>query len=87
MAPQDRVRIFTSMKVMNKETIAQFTVTNKVGEVIKQYSIPTTYGDELTKVLKEARQTWSEYYVQMETDLFIQSFSHTYSEEVLMNNK
>lgn len=72
---------------MNKETIAQFTVTDKAGEVIKQYSIPTTYGDELTKVLKEARQTWSEYYVQMETDIFIQSFSHTYNEEVLMNNK
>ena len=44
---------------MNKETIAQFTVTDKAGEVIKQYSIPTTYGDELTKVLKEARQPLS----------------------------
>ena len=72
---------------MNKETIAQFTVTDKAGEVIKQYSIPTTYGDELTKVLKEARQTWSEYYVQLETDIFVQSFSHTYSEEALLNNK
>ena len=55
---------------MNKETIAQFTVTNKAGEVIKQYSIPTTYGDGLTKVLKEARQTWSEYYVQFCDSIF-----------------
>ena len=73
---------------MNKETIAQFTVTNKVGEVIKQYSIPTTYGDELTKVLKEARQTWSEYYVQLETDIFVQSFSdETRSLDCLRNRK
>ena len=72
---------------MEKQTIAKFTVTDKAGEVIKMYSIPTTYGDGLTKVLKEARQTWGEYYVQLETDVFIQSFSHTYSEEVLLTNK
>ena len=72
---------------MERKTIATFKVTDRAGDLIKMYSIPTTYGDELNKLLKEARQTWDEYYVEMETDTFIQSFSHTYSEELLLSNK
>ena len=72
---------------MERKTIATFKVTDKAGDLIKMYSIPTTYGDELTKLLKEARQTWGEYYVEMETDTFTQSFSHTYSEELSLTNK
>ena len=68
--------------------VAEFRIMTRSGEqMVDNYYLP--YGDasELNKLIQEARQVWDEYYVEVETDLFTQSFSHTYSEEVLMNNK
>ena len=68
------------------KTIATFKVTDSTGDLIKMYSLTAMNADELKKLIQEARQVWDEYYVEIETDLFTQSFSHTYSEEVLMSN-
>jgi hypothetical protein len=68
------------------KTIATFKVTDIDGDLIKMYSLTAMNADELKKLIQEARQVWDEYYVEVETDLFTQSFSHTYSEEVLMSN-
>ena len=64
------------------KTIATFKVTDIDGDLIKMYSLTAMNADELKKLIQEARQVWDEYYVEVETDLFTQSFSHTYSEEV-----
>jgi hypothetical protein len=64
------------------KTIATFKVTDSTGDLIKMYSLTVMNADELKKLIQEARQVWDEYYVEVETDLFTQSFSHTYSEEV-----
>jgi hypothetical protein len=68
------------------KTIATFKVTDSTGDLIKMYSLTLMNADELKKLIQEARQVWDEYYVEVETDLFTQSFSHTYSEEILMSN-
>ncbi len=68
------------------KTIATFKVTDSTGDLIKMYSLIAMNADELKKLIQEARQVWDEYYVEVETDLFTQSFSHTYSEEVLVSN-
>jgi hypothetical protein len=68
------------------KTIATFKVTDSTGDLIKMYSLTVMNADELKKLIQEARQVWDEYYVEVETDLFTQSFSHTYSEEVLTSN-
>ena len=68
------------------KTIATFKVTDSTGDLIEMYSLTAMNADELKKLIQEARQVWDEYYVEVETDLFTQSFSHTYSEEVLMSN-
>ena len=68
------------------KTIATFKVTDIDGDLIKMYSLTAMNADELKKLIQEARQVWDEYYVEVETDLFTQSFSHTYSEEVLTSN-
>ena len=69
------------------KTIATFKVTNSTGDLIKMYSLTAMNAKELGELIQEARQTWDECYVEVETDLFTQSFSHTYSEEVLMKRK
>jgi hypothetical protein len=66
---------------MEKKTIATFTVTDEAGDLIKMYSIPTTYGAELQSLVKGAREIWDEYYVEVETEMFVQSFSHTLQQE------
>ena len=71
---------------MERKTIATFKVTDKAGDLIKMYSPTAMNVKELQGLIQEARQVWDEYYVEVETDLFTQSFSHTYSEEVLMSN-
>lgn len=70
-----------------KETIATFKVTDNTGDLIKMYSLTAMNAKELKELIQGARQIWDEYYVEVETDLFTQSFSHTYSEEVLMKRK
>lgn len=70
-----------------EEIIATFKVTDNTGDLIKMYSLTAMNAKELKELIQGARQIWDEYYVEVETDLFTQSFSHTYSEEVLMKRK
>ena len=42
----------------------------------QQYGVPWTPG--------ETRQVWDEFFIEVETDLFTQSFSHTYQEELML---
>ena len=68
--------------------VAEFRILTHSGEQMVSHYYEV-YGDasELNKLIQEARQVWDEYYVEVETDMYTQSFSHTYSQEVLMNNK
>jgi hypothetical protein len=70
---------------MNK--IVKISVVASNGVVINNYSMEYNNANELNGLIQEAREVWSEYFIEAETDLFTQSFSHTYSQEVLMNNK
>ena len=66
----------------------EFRILSVSGDqMIDNYYLNYNTADELRDLIQEARQVWSEFKVEAETDLFVQSFSHTYSEEVLMNNK
>ena len=66
----------------------EFRILSVGGEqMIDNYYLPYSTANELRDLIQEAREVWSEFKVEAETDLFVQSFSHTYSEEVLMNNK
>jgi len=71
---------------MERKTIATFKVTDIDGDLIKMYTLTAMNAKQLQELIQEARQVWDEYYVEVETDLFTQSFSHTYSEEMLMSN-
>ena len=70
---------------MNK--VVKISVVASNGVVINNYSMEHNNASELNKLIREAREVWSEYMIEAETDLFTQSFSHTYNQEVLMNNK
>ena len=70
---------------MNK--VVKISVVASNGVVINNYSMEYNNASELNKLIREAREVWSEYMIEAETDLFTQSFSHTYSQEVLMSNK
>lgn len=66
----------------------EFRILSVSGDqMIDNYYLNYNTADELRDLIQEAREVWSEFKVEAETDLFVQSFSHTYSEEVLMNNK
>ena len=66
----------------------EFRILSVSGDqMIDNYYLNYNTADELRDLIQEAREVWSEFKVEAETDLFTQSFSHTYSEEVLMNNK
>lgn len=67
--------------------VVKISVVASNGVVINNYPMEYNNANELNKLIQEAREVWSEFKVEVETDLFVQSFSHTYSEEVLMNNK
>lgn len=71
---------------MNNKVV-KISVVASNGVVIHNYSMEYNSASELNELIQEAREVWSEYMIEAETDLFTQSFSHTYSEEVLMNNK
>ena len=72
---------------MNNKVV-EFRIMSADGsQMIDNYYLPYNSADELNTLILEARQVWGEFKVEAETDLFVQSFSHTYSEEVLMNNK
>ncbi len=68
-----------------KNKIANFKVIDsKNNVVIDKYSIKYNTADELKNIIDEARQVWYEFSIKVETDLFTQSFSHTYQEELML---
>ena len=67
--------------------VVEFRIMSVNGGLVKNYYLPYNNANELKNLIDEARQVWGEFKVEAETDLFVQSFSHTYSEELLMNNK
>lgn len=68
--------------------VAEFRIMTRSREqMVENYYLPYSSATELNKLIQESREAWDEYYVEVETDSFVQSFSHTYSEEILMNNK
>ena len=70
---------------MNK--VVKISVVTCEGGLFKKYSMEYSNASELSKLVQEAREAWPNYMIEAETDLFTQSFSHTYSQEVLMSNK
>lgn len=53
------------------------------------YVFEMEYSDakELNTIIQHVRMLCNDSMIEAETDLFTQSFSHTYNQEVLMNNK
>jgi hypothetical protein len=71
-------------RIKDRNKIAEFKIMTRSGEqMVDNYHLPYSSAEELNKLIQESREVWSEYYVVVETDLFTQSFSHTYSEELL----
>ena len=74
-----------TIKDMSK--VVEFKIMTRSGEqMVDNYHLPYSSAEELNKLIQESREVWSEYYVVVETDLFTQTFSSTYSEEVLVSN-
>ena len=67
-----------------KKIIATFKVTDDAGDLIKMYSMTAMDHTDLYVMTQVAREVWDEYHVEVETDMFIQSFSHTYKQEVML---
>lgn len=71
---------------MNK--VVKISVVNGVSnEVTYSFEMEYSNANELSKIIQHVRMLWNDCMIEAETDLFTQSFSHTYSQEVLMNNK
>ena len=67
-----------------KKIIATFKVTDDDGDLIKMYSMTAMDHTDLYIMTQVAREVWDEYHVEVETDMFTQSFSHTYKQEVML---
>ena len=67
-----------------KKIIATFKVTDDTGDLIKMYSMTAMDHTDLYVMTQVAREVWDEYHVEVETDMFTQSFSHTYKQEVML---
>ena len=67
-----------------KKIIATFKVTDDAGDLIKMYSMIAMDHTDLYIMTQVAREVWDEYHVEVETDMFTQSFSHTYKQEVML---
>ena len=67
-----------------KKIIATFKVTDDAGDLIKMYSMTAMDHIDLYIMTQVAREVWDEYHVEVETDMFTQSFSHTYKQEVML---
>jgi hypothetical protein len=63
---------------------AQFRIYDGI-KLIKEYKVDYVVAPgerTLNQLFQEAREVWAEYCVEVETDAFIMSRSHTYAEEV-----
>jgi hypothetical protein len=54
-------------------------------EIVDTYYLSFNSYKELHGLIQEAREVWDEYIVEVQTDLCIQSFSHTFKEELAMD--
>jgi len=71
---------------MNK--VVKISVVNGVSsEITYSFEMEYSNAQELHNIVQHARMLWNDCIIEAETDLFTQSFSHTYNQEVLMNNK
>lgn len=71
---------------MNK--VVKISVINSVSnEAFYSFEVEYSSAVEINNIVKHARMLWDNFIIEAETDLFTQSFSHTYSQEVLMSNK
>ena len=67
-----------------KKIIATFKVTDDEGDLIKMYTMTAMDHTDLYVMTQLCREVWDEYHVEVETDMFTQSFSHTYKQEVML---
>jgi len=67
-----------------KKIIATFKVTDDAGDLIKMYTMTAMDHTDLYVMTQLCREVWDEYHVEVETDMFTQSFSHTYKQEVML---
>jgi len=71
---------------MNK--VVKISVVNGVSnEITYSFEMEYSNAQELHNIVQHARMLWNDCMIEAETDLFTQSFSHTYNQEVSMNNK
>jgi hypothetical protein len=54
-------------------------------EIVDTYYLSFNSYKELHGLIQEAREVWDEYIVEVRTDLCIQTFSHTFKEELAMD--
>jgi hypothetical protein len=67
-----------------KKIIATFKVTDDAGDLIKMYTMTAMDHTDLYVMTQLCREVWDEYHVEVETDMFTQSFSHIYKQEVML---
>lgn len=68
--------------------VATFRIINtKTSELINTYELEYADAAELNKLFQEARQVWAEYQVEAKTDTFILNKSHTYYEELMIEQE
>ena len=76
------------MEIKNQLKTAEFRIMTpdrfNRAETVDSYYLSYNSHKELQSLIQEAREVWNEYIVEVQTDLCIQSFSHTYSEELAM---
>ena len=72
---------------MNNKVVKFRIIDSISNEVSHSFEMDYSNASELNSIVNHARTLWSDCIIEAETDLFTQTFSHTYSEEVLMNNK
>lgn len=72
---------------MNNKVVEFRIIDSVSNEIYHSFEMDYSNASELNSIVNHARTLWSDYIIEAETDQFIQSFSHTYSQEVLMNNK
>ena len=74
------------MEIKNQLKTAEFRIMTpdrfNRAEIVDNYNLSFSSYEELHDLIQEARESWDEYIVEVQTDLCIQSFSHTYKEEL-----
>ena len=76
------------MEIKDQLNTAEFIIMTpdrfNRAETLDNYYLSYNSHKELQSLIQEARELWDEYIVEVQTDLCIQSFSHTFKEELAM---